>query len=619
MRESGLGITITARNLASRTLQTVERGIGSLGRTAAQVGRTIGGLNQRLQGMGDGLGNSTNSGISSLAKLGVGLVALDLTAKAAGATFNALGNSISGALDREVEGIQSVNTAMQTLKLSSSQASQFVQDFNRDVAIAGKNLPVSAESINTFARTIIDDYGAALGAAGASANQVRQVLLEDSKRLAIAQASSGTSNGEAQSAIASFLGGSLTSKGFNQYKFFANNVALKNALGEGLSSRGISSTGDISALERINILNEALEKAFPQDAIDRLAQSGQAKISQFTDLLFDPEIGIFSLTKDLDSEKAGYQSVFTSFKSTLDLLIGSDGIFASLGSLSGIDSNAFSQGLKNTVDGFNNLLSSFNSGLQGLQSLGSGELGSLVGKFSADFINGILEGALAAIAGVDWGGVARTVVSGIGSFLSNLDWKVYLGVGLSLLAVKVVPIVAGAILGGITLAMGGVPVLIGAAIVAGVGSIVALIASHWERITSAISSLFNELLSRITQTISNLRERQREALEARPKGFGTSTSRLHTGASGFVPDGLSAAMSREMSAAPPGASPVLANSSELIVPSDKISQLIGSSGKSINLGGVSINVSAEDPNQFARDLFKILEDEVLLNIESAIA
>ena len=608
---TGLAITITALNLTGLAFQSVNRGLTGIQRTATSVGRGISGLNTRLNDFQTGLAGSADGGLKGLLKLNAGLLALDLTTRAVSATFDTLGNSIGGALDREVEGIQSINTVMATLQLNSKQATSFVQEFNQEVARAGKNLPVSAEKINTFARTIIDDYSAAIVSAGGKASDVRNVLLEDSTRLAIAQAASGTTDGEAQAAIANLLSGALGAKGLNRYKFFANNVKLKNNLQEAIESRGISSLGDISAFDRIVLLNQALETAFPQDAIDRLAESGKAKISRFTDILFDPEIGIFSLTKDLDPEQEGYQSAYTSFKKTLDLTIGENGIFAQFGRLSGLGANSFSTGFKGIVDGFNSILTTFNDQLKGLSNLSGSQIGSAVGRLAADLIDGVTVGALKAIGNINWGETLKGVVSGVGSFFANLDWRTYLTAGVGLLALKVAPIVVAGIAAGLT----GFPVLVGGAIVAGIAGIVALIANYWDDIAEGIKGLFEGLKSKIFGDQSG-----GEPVQSGGVNVQTPSGLYGFGARGFVPSGADAAIAREMAMAPSGTYPVIANSSELVIPGDKIDKLLGAGKKSVNLGGITININGNgDSKAVANEVLKVLEDNLLLQLEAAMA
>lgn len=613
---TSLAITITALNLTGAAFQGVSRGLRGIQNTATSVGRSITGFNDRLNSFSSGIGENAGSGVKGLLALNAGLMTVDLTARTLSATFSTLGNVIGDSLNYELEQMQGINTVVQVMGVSGKQAATFMQDLSQQIAIAGRELPVSAGKIGNFARSLIDDYSIALKSAGGSLAQIQQVLVGDSGRLALAQAISGTTDAEAQAAITNLLSGAVGARGINRYKFFANNVTLRNNLAEAMNNQGLRSLADVSFFDRIKILNSALEDAFPQESIDRLAQTGQATISRFFDLLFDREIGLFSIFRDLDSAKEGYQSVYFSFVKGLNTLIGGGGIFEQIGELSGLDSNFFGLGLKSVVEGINGKLNELNLSLQSMSSFDSGAIGSSIGNFTAELMNGVTVGILGAIGDVNWGGVLKGTVRGIGSFFANLDWRVYMSAGLALLAFKVVPIVVG----GIAAVLGGLPLLIGGAIVAGVAGIVALIANYWDDVMGAIRGLFDTLKSKIFGDQESV---SAEPVAPKPIQSYSDTIGLSYGfgASGFVPMGAQAAIAKEMAMAPNGTYPVIANSSELVVPGDQIASLLRAGNRSqtiVNLSGININVSGGNAWELAQEIMQILEDQVVLGIEAAI-
>lgn len=609
------------------------------------MARNIGRANRRLEALGRlyrRTGNQAQrefveNGVRNLLRLNTALLAVDLATQGLSASFGTLGRAIGGALERETSEMQSINTVIQTLKLGANDAADFVQDFNKQIAITGQALPVSADKIRVFSNSIIDDYSEALAAAGAGAEQVKSVLLEDATRLAIAQASAGTSDGEAQAAIASLLSGGLTTRGFSQYKFFANNVALKNALTTAAEERGITSFRDISALDRIKILNQALEQAFPQESIDRLKTTGQAKISAFTDLLFG-ELGIFSLTRDLDESTRGYQSVYTSFKDTLDLVIGEQGVLAQLGSLSGLQSTSFGLGLRRAVEGFNNIIRDFSSAIEGVNNFG---LGMAIGDLGADLVNAVAVGITDALAQTNWVAVADAFVGGVVGFFVNLDWRVYLAASGAAALVAVKPVIVGLAIKTIAViaaAVAGAPVALAAAVVVGLVAVTKLVVDNWDAISSTVSDvlvtakdfvintvvrigqmirdLFDSILGGITNLFGNVEDGEKVTAPATHTISDTYEYSFGTGATGFLP-----AWAKEMRMAPSGSYPIIANSSEAILTQGQLGGLLSQNsqgGNSVNIGAINLNLPEGTPIEMAEQVLQILEKEIVQRMEAVI-
>ncbi|NEP51350.1 MAG: hypothetical protein F6K65_22140, partial [Moorea sp. SIO3C2] len=382
MFQQKVAISITARNLTRQAIQSVSTSLNNLKNQATTVNRRMGSLGQKITGVTGAAKDIGESGTKGLLKLNAGLMLLDATAGLVSGSFNVLGNAIAGAFDREIEGIQMVNTVMNTLKLNADQARIFVQDLNETISETARTLPVGANEVRSVFTNIIDDYTQAMGAAGATTGQMRAVLLQDSTRIALAQMSAGTSRQETQAALSAFLSGGVGVRGLSTYSFFANNVGIRNAIASQAAQRGITNFGDVTALERIRILSASLEEAMPQHFIDDLQNTARGTLSSFRDLFLDAETGILSLTRDLDSDTQGYQSVFTSFRTTLDLLFGSSGILAQFGRLSGISSDALGLGLKGMVDGVNGILTGFNNALTGMKILDAEGIGAAVGELT---------------------------------------------------------------------------------------------------------------------------------------------------------------------------------------------------------------------------------------------
>ncbi|MBW4633564.1 MAG: hypothetical protein KME30_17195 [Iphinoe sp. HA4291-MV1] len=503
MADTVVNVILKAQNQTANAFRTLGTQFNAFKTSVGQATKAAGsGLAGALANAGTAANNAAQNGVSAFDLLNNKLLLIAGTAAVVGLAFAKLSSEIGKGIEREVENLNTVNTAINTLGLSEDKASIFVQRFNKDVAILGRDLPTTSENIVKISRTIIDDYAEAYKKAGRSTDQIRDTLLKSSSKIALSAELSNTNLGVTQAAIQAYLSGGIAGeRGLSTYQFFGNNTALRNALKEGLKTSGKKGFGDLSAFERIELLNKALDKALPQSAINRLQSTSKAKISSFMDSLFDPEIGIFSLTRDLDNNTLnGYQSVYTSFQTTLDLIIGERGLLAQFARLFGLVGTDPMKDFKIAVDVFNAYISGFVITISGLGKGQSQALGIATGKFLATLANNILDGILAATAKINYGAILTGLVSGLASFFANLDWKFYaigsavaLGAFLFPVVTGVLATVGGIIVSGIVAIAGGIPLALGAAIVLGVVALTKLFYDNWDSITATWKTEFANL------------------------------------------------------------------------------------------------------------------------------
>ena len=145
--------------------------------------------------------------------------------------------------------------------------------------------------------------------------------------MAILAQQGNVSTGNALANISSFLGGAGIGE-LRQQTLFQNNPRFFNAIKENLERYG--------ELNRAEVLSRALEQVVTDQQIRALQGTVTAQLSGFMDKLFDPTIGVFYFSRDLDEKMEGYQSVFEEFGTTLDILIGENGIIDAIGELTGI-------------------------------------------------------------------------------------------------------------------------------------------------------------------------------------------------------------------------------------------------------------------------------------------
>ncbi|NER90355.1 hypothetical protein [Moorena sp. SIO3A2] len=579
MVDSKLSINISARDNTSKAFDSVEASVRGLQSQITNLRKQTQGTGtaiERAAGTGD---SAVLRGINNLFRMQTAFQVLDATIGVVRTSFGFLNDAISSAIDREVAQTQLLNTVIDTMGLSAERARAFTQGLNREISTLGKSLPVSSESINEFTRSIFDDFALAGRQEGLSPEAIRTATVTAASRLALAQRFAGTTPQQSQIAISALLSGSLSPAGLNQYKFFTENLRLRKELTDRLLRTGATSFKDLSEVDRVRVLTASLEGAFPEASIERLRQTSQATIAAFTDTLFDPEIGIFSISRDLDSSAPGYQSVMTSFKKTLDIVIGPTGILAQLGQLSGLSDDAFGLALRGVVDEVNALLISLKDSIRGRTSFG---IGLAVGRFAAELVNNMVGG----LARVNWLAFGKGLLGGLVGFVINLDWRIYLGAAVAAGLVAAAPsIVAGlaTVVGGsILAAVTGLPAALIAAVGFAILGLVALIRQNWDSITGVIGEKLGQLRDYISSSIEAIIE---------------NFTRLIPSAPGSTEDALGFKLSpQSLNTAPPV-----------------------SRQSTVNLGGINLNLAEGTSPNVAQEVLQILEDQVTQRLEASLA
>ncbi|NEO59234.1 MAG: hypothetical protein F6J98_02040 [Moorea sp. SIO4G2] len=616
--------------------------MADIGNQSSFMTRRLGSFGNKFDEISRKAKSSSEGGMSGLLKLNAGLMLLDATAGTVSATFGALGQALSGAFDQEITGLQLVSTAMTTLKLTAEDARSFVQGFNQTLSQTARTLPVGTSQVRAITNDLLDNYALGMGAVGANPSQIQDRLIRDASRLAIAQMGAETSGGETRAALNAYFAGSSGIRALGStYNFFGKNVGLTSNLerlyAQEAQRRGVDklNPGDVTNNERIQFLSEALDTAIPQTLIDDLQGSAKGIMSAFIDTFTDTESGILSLSRDLDSDTVGYQSVFTSFKTTLDLIFGSEGILAQLGSISGISSDAFGLGLKGAVDGLNGILQGFKDSIGGLKVIDPQVIGSALGTLTARIVSGITEATIGAIASIDRGAIVTFINAGLTSFFANLDWRVYLaGAGVIIGGILLKSLGAFAVTLGATIVatVGGVPLLIGGAIVLAIAGVVQLIRTYGEQAKDAIGSMLVStkdfvmgIVSTILDSVVGVFRAMRSGVSSIIEGItgsitGSSEGGLGdafgTGAQGFFPS-----LRKEMGQAPAGTFPIIANSSEDILPSGVLTSLLSraqqSGATNVNIEGITVNITGSgDETAIAQQVVQTIEDALIQRLEA---
>ncbi|NEO43308.1 MAG: hypothetical protein F6K53_20045 [Moorea sp. SIO4A1] len=495
-------------------------------------------------------------------------------------SFSVLGSTIGKALDQEVERVQSLNTLIDSFGVTEERAAQLFDQFRIDLANQAKNSPAAIKDSERFARSIFDEF-TPLIAAGYRPEDLLQRSRVFGQAAALLSQGAGTTPQEASIAFNSLFSGTSV-KGFRQYKLASESPRLVRLLGEFLDEQGVTSTADLDPTTRILGILEVISKAVTEEDIERASKTAKAVISSFTDTLFDPTIGLFSLTRDLDDSIAGNQSAFASFKETLNSVIGSDGILAQIGDISGVSPDAFGLGIKGLVDGLNALLEDFRSAI-GSQE-GAYAIGQALGDLTAQIFNGIILGTVAGLAGIDWGAFGQGILGGLIGFVTSIDWRIYLGgivaTGLAAAAPSIIGGIVAIVSGGIFAAIAGLPSALVIAVGLGIAGLVAAIRQNWDSITETVSNILNNLKEYFTSRWEAILRIFDGLL---PSDNGNDALSFKLEPQSYVTGGL-----------PPRES-------------------------TVNLGGINLNLAPGTSATTAEEVLQILENEVTQRLEASLA
>jgi hypothetical protein len=145
--------------------------------------------------------------------------------------------------------------------------------------------------------------------------------------------------------------------------------SARNKFSEAVNEFGDTATG------RAKAFKVAMEEGITDEYLDELANTMTGSLGAFQDLLFGMN-GIFSFSKDLNSELEGTQSVFLAVKDLFDTLVGSDGLFRTISETFGIDFEPL-MGVFNLLENVTNAA----RGLTNSVAASGGDLSRLLGGF----------------------------------------------------------------------------------------------------------------------------------------------------------------------------------------------------------------------------------------------
>lgn len=537
---------------------------------------------QQMEGGYTKLASTGTGAMTALSGAISGGVVASLAAATAGAI--ALGNALGDASKRELASVRSATALGREFGISRGEATKLNQSITREVltqnpAFASNDLALQLS--NLFS----DDIGKAVGK-----NNVAKTTGQFASKFAALMTGDEGNIGQLTNVLSDVLSGGQTVSQLKQRDIF-NSTGINKVLIPMLQKAGIDNLGDIDMAKRLGFVMAALNEVATDESLQAQAKTVAGQWAQAQKNLFDPFSGFLGVERDLGNG----QSVFESFKRTIGLLFGDDGLFAQFGKLMGDfdPMRVLNQGLTG-LNGFLEIITG------ALKEGDSAEIGYAVGKFAAEFFNNLLKQTYS----IDWGQVAIGVAYGLGSFLSNFDWG-----GLIQRAGFVPMVVTGVVNLGSKLfeacAKGGsegfnqlVSQITQGATQLGSIALSQLVAGG-QIIGTAISNLFNQISSTISNAIasvpSQIGNAASAAVSATPLGMAANAAKSILGrAEGQLPGNIMGVIASEMRKAP-GTTPVIANSGELILNPTQIPDFIQSirsqSDRTLNidLGGLSVS------------------------------
>ncbi len=568
MKEINLKLTLTDK-LISPLKNTVSQASQHLKKLQNQMDGMKRESNQSFSGIGSSIklnGSQVTTALSSLS-VGVGVVGAGL--------IGAITKLTQSATEAQKGTLGAAAASSALLNLPYKDALKLQQEVTREMAKSAVLLPGSTQNytdtVNGLADTlaIIKDF-------------TKSGLTDRGKRLIENTTLLGIDNRLGSQPTSSVMGKLLGDD--PEMKLFAHNVfenvpAFKAELEKESKKLGMSLEQFLNAdiATRTSLVDEALSNIYSEEYKKTLANTFQGQIESLKGSLFDPFSGLFGFYREIDYAGIKTTALDQMGKLTKDL----GNFFNALGNLTqsfgikvedpirffiqGMDS--FSGWVKKQTEWIN-LLMDYQANLSDRQ------IGDAVGSALSVFLGNLLKPlADPNITNYMWQGLIH-LFNGVGAAINRMDqdftawffsefpnwWQGFLENTRKEFAALDT---------------------IGADQFKAINDTLNSWANNLQSSITAIGTALSDLFSRVISTLQNLDPRNWV------RNFGGNSANVSVGngyagnhlewlnaSSGLNLNGLFGAVNREVQNMPQGAKPVIANSSELIIPRSKIPQLL---------------------------------------------
>jgi hypothetical protein len=459
-------------------------------------------------------------------------------------------------------------------------------------------------------------------------------------------------------ALSKLLGGASTSE-VRMLTSMEQNPAILTEIGNRLKAVGADRMSDLKVSDRSKLLEEIGRKFVTDDYKKRASETVDSLFQSFKSAhCLIPTKAFFGLMKDLDQKTKGNQSAFASVNRLVRSVLGTDGLFATIGALMaqlGLTADPMVM-LRDGVEWVNGWVIQLNGFLGGFKGkLSGGDLLTKAGEFiggigsqASEFFNFAINeiGAFlttlnpqkSAEIGQAAGAFLGRLTGQIGEFFVRLDYGAVLSV-LAQLGVQLLAVAGGALGGflGQTIIETG---RLGGIAVSQVGK---AFGNYTSSLGSAIGDMVKSVFDAIKSWIAQIPQRVVSSIASNPIGAMAVNSNPITGAAnavaqattgkglmdlagglfggimpkymGHIPtaaNGLFAAAAMEARNMPSGAGLAIANTSEAILRPDQLRNLVNGSVAAGAQGGMTfsptINIQGGgDAESNAREMLRYLQ------------
>jgi hypothetical protein len=345
-----------------------------------------------------------------------------------------IGDAFKDVIDSQTSLVMTSGAMATIMGSSYEQANSYVLELQNSLAMSAAALPGTTDDYIKFFRQIADDVAIVnkeMNGGFLNTDQYTEQIEVLTSKFQILANQPGLTRAQGIGAFQSILGGRSMDQ-LEKLEFFRANPSFLSALNQSIAKQG-ENLEDMTKAERLKVLIDSLNVAITDDTLDKLSSSLGSQIEIFKTKLFDPNVGVFGLMRDIDTNLAGQQSVLEAVNVlAIELFGADDSLFAVFGELLetlGLTSDP----MKTLYDGVNELTKFVESASNYIQSINyrmeesqgdlakwaifSEELGENIFKISGDVIKFFGENF------VDYSYKAiKFIIQGSAFVLSNIDY-----------------------------------------------------------------------------------------------------------------------------------------------------------------------------------------------------
>lgn len=530
-------VTLRAKDEASKVIQSFKSGLTS-SLTAANI-----------------LANSIQSGLT--------------------AAMKGLTNSLKEASNIELNNITAAGTYVALTGKSFGEAEKVVNKLNESLAKTAATLPGTTQGYKDIALGIMDNVIPAFQDASGALDEpaMLKALEEMTVGFGVLGAASNVASADINKFASKFLGGSSISE-LKQLLFAEANPAFLSIVEKKLAETG-KTLAELTHKERALILKEVQSQLVTPEVIAAASGSLGGMFEGIKSNLFEQSTGVFGLMRDLDKDTEGAQTVFQSIKRIFGKLFGEGGVFPELLNIlkdAGIDIDPM-KGLASALGKLGIFLDKFRAWLS-VSSLEDFNLFNW-NKLLADSFNWIVTQTTTILKNPElpsliFDGIANAL-AGLANLIINIDWLSVINLLLSLrqLVINLVKEFWARIWEGVK--------VFGGIVGESISGLFNSVANKFNEFKGWASDKLNGVKTALNGFILGLQikiAQFKALLGMEDTTVYSSSMPLPNNYTGANNSSLMKAISKELTYAPGGSKPVLANSSETILTRNQYGKLL---------------------------------------------